>query len=86
MTCRFSKLCCSDVSSAWFVILPSAMVRCAESWHAALCCVLCAVPSLLQVSLEMETFHLLDLARCSDGSSIQAAAFCIAAAERYSNR
>jgi hypothetical protein len=40
----------------------------------------------MQVSLEMETFHLLDLARCSDGSSIQAAAFCIAAAERYSNR
>lgn len=38
------------------------------------------------VSLEMETFHLLDLARCSVGNSIQAAAFCIAAAERYSNR
>jgi uridine phosphorylase len=37
------------------------------------------------VSLEMETFHLLDLARCSKGS-IKAAAFCIAAAERYSNR
>ena len=37
------------------------------------------------VSLEMETFHLLDLARCSRGS-IKAAAFCIAAAERYSNR
>lgn len=37
------------------------------------------------VSLEMETFHLLDLARCSRGS-IRAAAFCIAAAERYSNR
>jgi hypothetical protein len=34
----------------------------------------------------METFHLLDLARCSDGNSIQAAAFCIAAAERYSNK
>lgn len=38
------------------------------------------------VSLEMETFHLLDLARCSKGNSIQAAAFCIAAAERYSNK
>lgn len=37
------------------------------------------------ISLEMETFHLLDLARCSNGS-IRAAAFCIAAAERYSNR
>ncbi|WIA16113.1 hypothetical protein OEZ85_012832 [Tetradesmus obliquus] len=37
------------------------------------------------VSLEMETFHLLDLARCSRGG-IKAAAFCIAAAERYSNR
>eukprot|EP00879_Flechtneria_rotunda_P020628 GHRR01021707.1.p1 GENE.GHRR01021707.1~~GHRR01021707.1.p1 ORF type:complete len:312 (+),score=96.98 GHRR01021707.1:257-1192(+) len=37
------------------------------------------------VSLEMETFHLLDLARCSRGS-IKAAAFCIGAAERYSNR
>lgn len=39
-----------------------------------------------QVSLEMETFHLLDLARCSEGNSLQAAAFCIAAAERYSNK
>lgn len=38
------------------------------------------------VSLEMETFHLLDLARCSEGNSLQAAAFCIAAAERYSNK
>jgi uridine phosphorylase len=37
------------------------------------------------ISLEMETFHLLDLARCSR-NSIKAAAFCIAAAERYSNR
>lgn len=37
------------------------------------------------MSLEMETFHLLDLARCSRGS-IKAAAFCIGAAERYSNR
>ncbi|KAF8055740.1 purine nucleoside phosphorylase [Scenedesmus sp. PABB004] len=37
------------------------------------------------VSLEMETFHLLDLARCSRGA-VRAAAFCIAAAERYSNR
>jgi uridine phosphorylase len=37
------------------------------------------------ISLEMETFHLLDLARCSNGS-IKASAFCIAAAERYSNR
>lgn len=37
------------------------------------------------MSLEMETFHLLDLARCSKGG-IKAAAFCIAAAERYSNR
>jgi hypothetical protein len=33
----------------------------------------------------METFHLLDLARCSRGGSIRAAAVCIAAAERYSN-
>lgn len=40
----------------------------------------------VQVSLEMETFHLLDLARCSEGNSLQAAAFCIAAAERYSNK
>lgn len=37
------------------------------------------------MSLEMETFHLLDLARCSKGT-IKAAAFHIAAAERYSNR
>lgn len=37
------------------------------------------------VSLEMETFHLLDLARCSNGS-VRATAFCIALAERYSNR
>lgn len=36
------------------------------------------------VSLEMETFHLYDLARCSRGS-LKAAAFCIALAERYSN-
>jgi hypothetical protein len=40
-------------------------------------------PALL--SLEMETFQLLDLARCS-GGTIKAAAFCIAAAERHSNR
>jgi len=50
------------------------------------CVCMCASLTLLQVSLEMETFHLLDLARCSVGNSIQAAAFCIAAAERYSNR
>lgn len=36
------------------------------------------------ISLEMETFHLYDLARCS-GGSVRAAAFCIALAERYSN-
>jgi hypothetical protein len=36
-------------------------------------------------TLQMETFHLLDLARCSSGS-VRAAAVCIAAAERYSNR
>lgn len=46
----------------------------------------CCLPDVLQVSLEMETFHLLDLARCSEGNSLQAAAFCIAAAERYSNK
>lgn len=37
------------------------------------------------VSLEMETFQLLDLARCSQGS-IKAASVCIALAERYSNQ
>eukprot|EP00198_Chlamydomonas_reinhardtii_P006768 XP_001696104.1 predicted protein [Chlamydomonas reinhardtii] len=36
------------------------------------------------VSLEMETFQLLDLARCSRGS-IKAAGMCVALAERYSN-
>lgn len=61
------------------------------SCHAApFCCglVMCCdvVWYAVQVSLEMETFHLLDLARCSEGNSLQAAAFCIAAAERYSNK
>lgn len=36
------------------------------------------------LSLEMETFHLLDLARCS-GGKIRAAAVAIALAERYTN-
>ena len=36
------------------------------------------------LSLEMETFHLLDLARCS-GGKIKAAAVAIALAERYTN-
>ncbi|GIL80023.1 hypothetical protein Vretimale_12853 [Volvox reticuliferus] len=36
------------------------------------------------VSLEMETFQLLDLARCSKGS-IKAIGMCVALAERYSN-
>ncbi|KAG2498251.1 hypothetical protein HYH03_004001 [Edaphochlamys debaryana] len=36
------------------------------------------------VSLEMETFQLLDLARCSRGS-IRATGMCVALAERYSN-
>lgn len=36
------------------------------------------------VSLEMESFHLLDLARCSKGS-IQAAAAAIVLAERQTN-
>ncbi|GFR52160.1 hypothetical protein Agub_g14691 [Astrephomene gubernaculifera] len=36
------------------------------------------------VSLEMETFQLLDLARCSRGS-IKAIGMCVALAERYSN-
>jgi len=40
-------------------------------------------PNLL--SMEMETFQMLDLARCSNGS-IRAASMCIALAERYSNR
>ncbi|KAL6753071.1 nucleoside phosphorylase domain-containing protein [Haematococcus lacustris] len=38
------------------------------------------------ISLEMETFHLLDLARCSRGGSVKAVGMCIALAERYSNR
>ncbi len=36
------------------------------------------------LSLEMETFHLFDLARCS-GGKIKAAAVAIALAERYTN-
>ncbi|MCJ1240370.1 hypothetical protein MMC14_008372 [Varicellaria rhodocarpa] len=36
------------------------------------------------LSLEMETFHLFDLARCS-GGKIKAAAMAIALAERYTN-
>ena len=36
------------------------------------------------LSLEMETFHLFDLARCS-GGRIKAAAVAIALAERYTN-
>lgn len=36
------------------------------------------------LSLEMETFHLFDLARCS-GGRIKAAAMAIALAERYTN-
>jgi uridine phosphorylase len=40
-------------------------------------------PQLL--SLEMETFHLLDLARCSRGS-VRAAAFAIVLAQRYDNQ
>jgi uridine phosphorylase len=36
------------------------------------------------VSLEMETFHLLDLARCSRGG-VKAAGMCLAVAERASN-
>ncbi len=47
------------------------------------------MPHLLErfqdlISLEMETFQLLDLARCSRGS-VRAMGFCIALAERYSN-
>ncbi|KAF5834014.1 hypothetical protein DUNSADRAFT_9451 [Dunaliella salina] len=38
------------------------------------------------ISLEMETFQLLDLARCAKGSSILGMSMCIALAERYSNR
>ncbi|KAG2494589.1 hypothetical protein HYH03_007355 [Edaphochlamys debaryana] len=41
-----------------------------------------AHPDLM--SLEMETFHLMDLARCSKGS-IRATGICVALAERYSN-
>ena len=37
------------------------------------------------VSLEMETFHLLDLARCSRGG-VKAAGMCLAVAERASNK
>ena len=37
------------------------------------------------ISLEMETFQLLHLAACS-GGRVRAAAFCIALAERYTNR
>ncbi|KAI8462564.1 MAG: nucleoside phosphorylase domain-containing protein [Monoraphidium minutum] len=44
---------------------------------------LAARPEL--ISLEMETFQLLHLAACS-GGSVVGAAFCIALAERYSNR
>ncbi|GBF99852.1 uridine phosphorylase [Raphidocelis subcapitata] len=44
---------------------------------------LAARPEL--VSLEMETFMLLHLAACS-GGKVRGAAFCIALAERYSNR
>lgn len=44
---------------------------------------LAAQPRL--ISLEMETFQLLHLAACS-GGSVAGAAFCIALAERYSNR
>lgn len=44
---------------------------------------LAARPDL--ISLEMETFQLLHLAQCSKGG-VAAAAFCIALAERYSNR
>ena len=36
------------------------------------------------LSLEMETFHLFDLARCS-GGKVKAAAMAIALAERYTN-
>ncbi|KAG1672222.1 hypothetical protein FOA52_002923 [Chlamydomonas sp. UWO 241] len=36
------------------------------------------------ISMEMETFQMLDLARCSRGT-IRAASMCIALAERYSN-
>ena len=36
------------------------------------------------LSLEMETFHLFDLARCS-GGKVKAAAVAIALAERYTN-
>ena len=36
------------------------------------------------LSLEMETFHLFDLARCSNGK-VKAAAMAIALAERYTN-
>lgn len=47
------------------------------------------VPALLArhpdlISLEMETFQLLDLARSSHGS-LRAMGFCIALAERYTN-
>jgi len=38
------------------------------------------------VSLEMETFHLLDLARCARANSVRGVGMCIALAERYSNR
>lgn len=44
---------------------------------------LAARPEL--VSLEMETFQLLHLAACS-GGRVVGAAFCVALAERYSNR